>query len=319
VTTPPPGTTLAEVAAYLPPTGVPIATLAPSIGLSPVDVRVYQKFYGLRQVLLDPGAHVADLLVAAAKGLDSLAGVAHRVRYVIHARTVHHTGPYSVNPLTDVRRTLGLEHAVAFAVTQHACASGLLAVDLAGRLLADAEPDALALVLTGEKTYPHVTALMPIPTAMGEGAAACLVGRGGRGDPLLSYAHRTDGEFRASNHMSRATRAQFLRVYPQALAEVMTLAAERAGLRLADIDLVLPHNVNRISWVGLAQLTGYPVERIFLDNVPVVGHSFCADPFLNYASAVERDLLRPGAHYMLASVGLGATFAAMVLRYGGGR
>lgn len=312
-------TTLSEVSAYLPPTAMSVAEVAKTIGLAPVDTKIYQKFYGLRQVLVDPDAHLADLLVAAAKGLDSLAGVAHRVRYVISARTVHITGPYSVNPLTDVRQTLGLEHAEAFAVTQHACASGLLAVDLAGRLLADAEPDALALVLTGEKTYPHVNKLMPIPTLMGEGAAACLVARGGRGDTLLSYTSRTLGEFRSSHEMSTTTRGKFLRLYPQTLAEVLTAAARQAGLELGDIDLVLPHNVNRISWVGLAQLTGYPVERIFLANVPVVGHSFCADPFLNYASAVEQNLLRPGDHYLLASVGLGATFSAMVLRYGGGR
>jgi 3-oxoacyl-[acyl-carrier-protein] synthase-3 len=308
-------TTLVEVSAYLPPTAVSIATLGETIGLTPVDVRVYQKFYGLRQVLVDPTARVADLLVSAAKGLDSLAGVADRIRYVIHARTIQPMGPYSANPLLDARRTLGLDHAVAFAVTQHACASGLLAVDLAGRLLAGGEPDALALVLTGEKTYPHMTELMPVPTAMGEAAAACLVGTGGHGDLLLSYATRTHGEFRAVSH---ETRSAFQRMYPQALAEVMTRAASRAGLALEDIDLILPHNVNRISWAGLAQLLDFPVERIFLDNVPVTGHSFCADPFLNYAGAVERDLLRPGDHYLMASVGLGATFSAMVYRYRGG-
>jgi 3-oxoacyl-[acyl-carrier-protein] synthase-3 len=307
-------TTLMEVAAYLPPTAVPIATVGEALGLTPTDIRVYQKFYGLKQVLVDPTAQVADLLVSAAKGLESLAGVADRIRYVIHARTVQPTGPYSVNPLLDAQRTLGLEHAVAFAVTQHACASGLLALQLAGRLLAGEAPDALALLLTGEKTYPHVTQLMPVPTAMGEAAAACLVGAGGTGDQLLSYATRTHGEFRSVSH---ETRAAFHRMYPRALADVMELAAERAGMALSDVDLILPHNVNRISWAGVAQLLDFPIERIFLDNVPVTGHSFCADPFVNYAAAVEQDLLRPGDRYLMASVGLGATFSAMVLRYHG--
>jgi len=308
-------TRLVEVSAHLPSTAVPIASLGESFGLTPVDVRVYQKFYGLRQVLLDPTAHLSDLLVAAAKGLSSLSDAAHRIRYLIHARTVQPTGPYSVNPLLDVRRVLGLEHAVAFGVTQHACASGLLAVDLAGRLLAGDGPDALALVLTGEKTYRHVSEIMPVPTVMGEAAAACLVSATGAGDPLLSYATRTYGELHA---VSPETRAAFQRMYPRALADVMTDAAARAGLSLADITLVLPHNVNRISWLGLARLLDFPVERIFLDNVPVTGHCFCADPFLNYAEAVERDLLRRGDHYLMASVGLGATFSAMVFRYGGG-
>jgi len=44
--------------------------------------------------------------------------------------------PYPLNPLHDVCRALGLEHAVAFTVTHQSCASGLLAIEVAGRLLA---------------------------------------------------------------------------------------------------------------------------------------------------------------------------------------
>jgi 3-oxoacyl-[acyl-carrier-protein] synthase-3 len=309
-------TSLSAVAAYVPPTSVPIDDLGEVLGLSPREIRLYRRFFGLRHVRLDPDAQLSDLLVAAAKGLGTLAGCAHQVRYVIHARTVHPTGPYSVNPLRDAQRTLGLEHAVGFAVTQHACASGLLAVDLAGRLLADTgDPDALALVLTGEKTYPHVTRLMPVPTVMGEAAAACLVGHGGARDRLLSYATRTHGRYYAATAMSPELREQFQREYPEALAEVIRSAVSRAGIGLADVDLILPHNVNRISWARLAHLLDYPVERIFLDNVPVTGHCFCADPFVNYACVRERGLLRRGDRYLMVSVGLGATFSAMLFRH----
>ena len=311
-------TTLAAVSAYLPATSVPIETVGEVLGLTPLDIHVYRKFYGLREVRLDPEANVADLVTAAAKGLNTLTEAAQRVRYVIHARTVHLTGPYSEHPLLEVRRTLGLEHAVSFAVTQHACASGLLAVDVAGRLLAaDGDPDALALVLAGEKTYPHITKLMPIPTAMGEAAAACLVGHGGPGDQLLGFAAHTYGDFYTSTGMSREVTANFMKMYPQALADVIQAAATSAGVDLSTVDMILPHNVNRISWVMFARLTGFPVERIFLDNVPVTGHGFCADPFVNYACANERGLLHPGMHYLLVSVGLGATFSAMLLRRGG--
>ena len=62
---------------------------------------------------------------------------------------------------------------------------------------------------------------------------------------------------------------------------------------------------------------GFPVERVLLDNIPAMGHVFCADAFLNYRTARERDLLRPGDLYLFASVGAGrgATFSAMLLRH----
>ncbi len=311
-------TRLVAVAAYLPPNSVTLESVADELGLTPVDVRVYQKFYGLVDIRVDTGADVADLLISAAKGIGTLAWAAHRVRYVVHARTVQPTGAHSINPLLTVARTLGIERAVSFAVTQHACASGLLAVDLAGRLLAgESDPDALALVLTGEKTYPHVNRLMPVPTIMGEASAACLVGRGEHGDEMLSYVWRAVGEYCAGPELPDAVRQKFQREYPQTLAELMREAADRAGLGLDDVKMVLPHNVNRMSWIRVAQLIDFPVDRIYLDNVPVTGHCFCADPFVNYASALQDDRLGPGDPYMMVSVGLGAIFSAMVFRHRG--
>jgi 3-oxoacyl-[acyl-carrier-protein] synthase III len=54
---------------------------------------------------------------------------------------------------------------------------------------------------------------------------------------------------------------------------------------------------------------------MFLDNLVGVGHSFCADSFINYRVAVDKGRLRPGDHYVMTALGAGATWAAMVLQY----
>ena len=95
----------------------------------------------------------------------------------------------------------------------------------------------------------------------------------------------------------------------------MLAAVARAGLELDDIDLILPHNVNTVSWKRLCQAMGVPVARVLLDNVPVTGHSFCADAFINYRTAAERGRLHPGRKYLIAAVGSGATFSAMVFEH----
>jgi 3-oxoacyl-[acyl-carrier-protein] synthase-3 len=309
-------TSLAAVAAYLPETSFSLEKAAEVLDLSPQEVRRYRRFFGLDSVRWDPGARQADLLIAAASRLTWLRGNEHRVRYVVHARTIEPTGPYSTNPLHEAVRELGLGHAMAFGVSQHACASGLLAVDLAGRLLtADGDPDALALVLTGEKTYPHVARYMPAAMVMGEGAAACLVQVGGDRDTLVAYTTRTYGSYNAVTARSGDLAAEFEQMYVPALAELIRTTVAAAELRLDDLRLILPHNVNRISWTRLCRLLALPLERVLLDNIPVTGHCFCADPFINYAHAQERALLQPGDHYLMASVGLGATFSAMLFRH----
>ncbi|MEE3918898.1 3-oxoacyl-[acyl-carrier-protein] synthase III C-terminal domain-containing protein [Micromonospora sp. BRA006-A] len=150
--------------------------------------------------------------------------------------------------------------------------------------------------------------------ADGEGCAAVLVGTGRR-DRLLSYASAMHGEFNAGLSLTAAMSLEFQQRYPDALAEVILAAVARAGITVADLDVVLPHNVNRVSWVRVARKVGIPVERLFLDNMPVTGHCFCADSFLNYVAARELGRLRPGDRYLMAAVGLGSTFAAAVFEH----
>jgi 3-oxoacyl-[acyl-carrier-protein] synthase-3 len=308
-------TSVTAVATYLPEQRVPIEQLAGPLALTPIQVRLFRRYHDLAEIRLDPGGSLLDLLLAATTQLAELPGNEHRVRYVVHARSFPVVVPYPVNPLHELCRRLGLGHALAFTVTHHACASGLLAIDVAGRLLAtDPRPDALALVLAGEKAFTRDARLVPETTIFGEGAAACLVAAAGSRDRLLAYAVNARGEF--DDELS-SDPGRYQREYHESLAEVVHAALARAGLRLDQLDLILPHNVNRLVWRKLCRRIGFPVERVMLDNLPLAGHVFCADAFLNYRTACQRGRLRPGDHYLVgaAGAGLGATFSAMVFEH----
>src|ERR1700733_8795831 len=166
-------TALEAVSVYLPPVRIPIESLADSLGLTEMQVKVFRRFHGLREVGREPDASLYDLLMKAAAGLDELRGQEQRVRYVLYARAMPVVVPYPVNPLHEVCRALGLDHALAFTVTHQSCASGLLAIDMAGRLLASTclagktpygrmgwggktphgEAGPLALIFSGEKAF----------------------------------------------------------------------------------------------------------------------------------------------------------------------
>jgi 3-oxoacyl-[acyl-carrier-protein] synthase III len=287
-------TALEAVSVYLPPTREPIENLP-------------EPLYGL--------------LMKAAAGLDALRGLEHRVRYVLYARTIPVVGPYPVNPLHDVCQALGLGHALAFTVTHQSCASGLLAIDMAGRLLAtdgqdgngqDGRPGGLALILTGEKAFTRDAQLFADTTIFGEGASACLVSAFGVRDRLLAYASNVRGGFDTATGDNDERRQRECRPL---LAEVMRQALDEAGLTLGDIRVVLPHNVSLVTWQQMCVLLGLPLDRVLLDNTPANGHVFCADMFINYQTARKRGLLQPGDRYLAASAGGGATFAAMVFEH----
>jgi 3-oxoacyl-[acyl-carrier-protein] synthase-3 len=310
-------TALDSVAAYLPYRRVPIESLADELNLSPSQVRVLHRFHGLSEVRRqDAGETLLDLLVAAVSALDELRGREHLVRYVLYARGVPVTTPYPLNPLHELCQRLGLGHASAFTVTHHACATSLLAVDIAGRLLvADGDPEALALIVAGETVFTYDVNLAPETRVFGEGAGACLVSADGPRDRLLSYASRQRGDLDHWLPESPDPAERFAQEYRELMAEVILAAVERAGLRLDEISLILPHNVNVVSWQRVCSRMGFPVERVLLDNVPLVGHTFAADAFINYRAAVERNLLSHGDRYLVAAAGFGAIFSAMLFEH----
>jgi 3-oxoacyl-[acyl-carrier-protein] synthase-3 len=309
-------TAIDAVASYLPEQRVPVEDVAGRVGLTSMQARLFRRYLGLSEIRLDPGGSLLGLLSAAVSGLERLRGREHLVRYVLYARAMPVVAPYPVNTLHELCRAFGLGHAVSFTVTHHACATGLLAVDVAGRLLAgDGDADALALVLAGEKAFTRDAQYVPGTSIFGEGAAACLVSSDGPRDRVLAYASSIRGEFDGRLDLLPEMASRFEKEYPLSLAEAISAALSQAGAGLDQIGLILPHNVNALSWQRLCRRIGFPADRVLLDNVPVTGHAFCADPFINYTTAAGRGLLRPGDRYLLAAAGLGATFSAMVVEH----
>ena len=308
-------TAIVDIACHVPEQSVAVDDIGERVQAGEHLMRTFRKFYGLREVRRSQSTDVRETLLAAAANLPGLRGNEHRVRHVLYARTVSTIAPAGQNPLEDVCAALGLDNAAAFTLTQHGCATGLLGIELAGRLLAsDGDPSALALVFAGETTFSPALQIIPESTVMGDCTAACLVGADGERDRLLGLAVRTYGQY-AEGFPPYPLDPGFLKDHNELLAAVILEAAEAAGVSVGELAVILPHNVNRLSWVWTCRALGLPVERVYLDNVPVTGHCFAADPFINHVHARAAGRLRPGDLYLMASVGLGATFAAAVLRH----
>ncbi|MEU7957187.1 3-oxoacyl-[acyl-carrier-protein] synthase III C-terminal domain-containing protein [Micromonospora humida] len=325
-------TLLHRVEAFTPVRSWTIEEIGAACGLNRYQTKVLRRIRGLAEVRADPDGDLFDLLVPAAsaalRGLPDPAVV----RYLLYAHTLPDPAPSHVLVADQLRERLGLAGADAFAVTQQFCASGLAAIDIAGELLrADGDPAAKALVVTGEKAFNSVLRYVLQVSVTGEASTAFLVGLDAPGGPdgfpraddsvpgagsrVLSYAARTEGEFADGFRMSAEKLRRFGDTYNTHLWAAMSDALSYAGLSLSDIHLVVPHNVNASLWLRLCAEVGLDRRRIFLDNIPRYGHCNCSDPFLNLASMRERGLVRSGELYMLTSVGIGSSYAAMVIEY----
>lgn len=172
----------------------------------------------------------------------------------------------------------------------------------------------------------------------GDGAAAVVVDGTTNGDHrhagllAASFATYSEGahfcEIRGGGsryHPSRiredfAPLAQF-RMDGQA---VFRLAARRlgtfiddlvaqAGLTLADIDLVIPHQASRHGLDFLARLLRLPRERL-VDIFATHGNQVAASLPSALHAARREGRLRPGMHALLIGTGAGVSFGGLVLR-----
>ncbi|WP_432933198.1 3-oxoacyl-[acyl-carrier-protein] synthase III C-terminal domain-containing protein [Microbispora sp. CA-135349] len=312
------GAVLERVRACLPGTELSGPALRAYTGLAEQRMKMYTRFLGFSSVRVADGARLPDMLLEATRA--TLAGVdPQTVRYLLYAHTTQQVAPLGVNLADRLRRTLGLHRASVFSVSQQNCASGLFALDLAATLLAGEPPAARALVVTGECGFTELLRHIPGIALIGDGAAAALLGRRDDhpiGDTVLGSHFVTRGRFYRGVGLGPDDEREYHQTYAPVFCEVIRTAVGSAGLDLDDVAMVVPHNVNRLSWKSVAKGLGLPMERVYLDALPRIGHLQAGDPLVNLAALKAAGRLKPGDRYVLAAVGLGATFGAVVLQAG---
>lgn len=307
-------TSLIEVSTHL-PAQVTLDERQRDLGLSEKEMRRYTRAFGLSEIAWERGGSDTENLMAAVEKLTRLRGREEHVRLMLRPVTIRFPPPYPRSAVRAVCEAVGLRHARTFTVTEQACAGGIGAVDVAAALLeGESDPEAMALVLIGEKAQCRVQQHFPGMGLTGEGVAAVLVGRGGATDRILGYSCITEPVDHRLLMTEEASR-RFSELYGDAVCAVVDEAIAKAGCVHDDIALLLPHNFNRVSWVKLSSRLGIPLDRLFLDNISRTGHCFGADPFINLRTALDLGRLHSGDRYLMVSVGIGATFTAMVVEH----
>ncbi|GAA0730858.1 ketoacyl-ACP synthase III family protein [Dactylosporangium roseum] len=308
--------TLEAVESFFPDRSVTVEEQCDTLGLNPAQRHLFRKIHGLDVMRCDPGLDLYDLVLPAARGLLARTDPA-TIRYVVHARASQEVAPSTVDVAREFADRLGLSHATAFSLTDQNCASPLAAIDVVGELLrSEADPQARALVITGEKAFTRELKVFHNTFLAGDGAASCLVSRTGRGARIQSYVSETFGEFSDGMRMGSILNQRFADERPRIVREVLHKAVAQAGCSLDDIHLVLPTNPNVVLWDETARELGLPPGRIFTANVPRYSHCLSADLLINYVTLREEGRLEPGRKYLFFALGLGFTFAAMVFTEG---
>jgi len=132
---------------------------------------------------------------------------------------------------------------------------------------------------------------------------------------LLSINTKLIAGYERGIYLSDAQLNEFEKKYVDETVAVITDVLKCAHIQINDIRMILPHNVNIPTWYKIATALQFPIEKVYLNNIPVLGHTFCSDHLINLQSVISENILMPGDYYLMVGCGLGFFISASVWRY----
>ncbi len=237
-----------------------------------------------------------------------------------------------------VQRALGLKDIPCLDIRQQ-CTGFLYGLSIADAYIKSGM--ARTVLLIGSEVHSTgldmSTAGRDVTVLFGDGAGAAVIGRATDDAHLILSTHiHADGteaeilwtEYPASAHNPRITAEamaerkhypsmQGKKVFkhavtkmPQAIMEGMVAN----GLKLTDIDMLIPHQANlRINQM-VAQMIGLPPEKMH-NNIQKYGNTTAASIPICMHEAIELGKIKSGDLVCLVAFGAGLTWGAAFLRY----
>ncbi len=216
-----------------------------------------------------------------------------------------------------VQDALGL-HCGAFDV--NAACSGFVYALVAGAGMT--YMGARRVLVVGADVMSRVTDQQDRSTAVlfGDGAGAVVLDAVDGPGQLLGWDLGSDGSLRHLLHADVGGYVQMegkevFRRAVRVMVDSSRAALARAGLTIADVDLIVPHQANTRIISAACERLGFPMERTAM-VLHRTGNTSAASVPLALGDAAEAGRLAKGDIVLLVGFGAGMTWASAVLRWG---
>ena len=272
--------------------------------------------------VVEPGVLTSDLAVAAARNALADAGLeaSDLDLIIVASSTPDYPGSFP-STATVVQTSLGAASAPAFDLGA-VCSGFAYALHVAAQMVATGANSRVLVI--GAETFSRVLNWDDRATAVlfGDGAGAVIVGEVSEGG-YLGGVLGADGAGGALLCITRSGECpgtiyqngrEVYKFAVQIMGEVALKAVESAGLTVADIDLLIPHQANIRIIEKAAERMGLPREKIVV-NLDRYGNTSAASIPLALDEAARAGRLQPGSLLVLVGFGAGLTWGANVIRW----
>ncbi len=281
---------------------------------------------------LQPGESLSDLFVEASQIALSRAGLEISAIDTIICGTCTPDRRLP-SAACDVQGKLGGGTAAAFDVVA-ACPGWLYALTVAEGLIASGASHRV-LAMGGDRVWSIVDpedrntavlfgdgagAAVLVPAVDERGILSTSLGADGTLADLLyipaggSTEPPSEAVLRDKRLFVKMSGREVFKVAVRRMAQSCHLALGKAGIRPADVDLLVPHQANLRIINATAGEAGIPLEKLMI-NVDRYGNTSAGTIPLALAEAEQTGRLKPGMVVLLVSFGAGFTWGAVVVRW----
>jgi 3-oxoacyl-[acyl-carrier-protein] synthase-3 len=205
---------------------------------------------------------------------------------------------------------LDLGNAIPYGVFHNQCTNHSQAIELATHLTRSLQKDVLVIGYDalddarGDRCMPNNVSVYS------DAICSFIVGtRAGTGFRVNGLKHRYRPELALLQTPANAL--QFLTAYAEAFKGTSDALYTDLNSNAAAFQLLVTANYNQSVVKNLAELAGFPLERLYTDNIGQYGHCFAMDHLI----ALEQldRTASPGNSYLLAAVGGFVVFSAIAV------
>lgn len=168
----------------------------------------------------------------------------------------------------------------------------------------------------------------------GDGAGAAVLGPVPDGKGILATKIRSDGRYEeqlycpaggtklGTTHQTIDDRLHYFKmkgnelfkVAVRSMADISAEMIDRAGYRVEDIDLVIPHQANQRITDAVASRLGVPEEKVF-SNIAEHGNTSSASIPIAIDECIQSGRIKEGDLVLLTAFGGGVTWGGTLIRF----
>jgi len=209
-------------------------------------------------------------------------------------------------PVSRLQADFGLERAFTLGLTQQAC-TGLFGAVRTARALLLAEPALRKILCVTSDRVPEGALRESSYNPLADGAMACLVSAEPGDFRLLASHHICNGA------LALSTADEVVGSYFTYTARLIDETLERAGLRLDDIQWIVPQNLALAAWRIMSSLLKFDLARVLFPTMAEIGHLVSGCNFLNLERCVEERRFKTGDRVLLPVAGYGLNWQCLIL------